>query len=1184
MLAFGAVPAGAGGTDLGGVREVENASVLLLSLRMRRILEFSLGLPPADLQPFSAVASVASAKPIFVCVDPLLACDGTAQAAAALLSWHRLPTCWVHWALSQGMPNMDALASSFSSLAAKPLGVSNFSSSTSTRLYATLLLRLHDRLLQQERCLLAGIEWSPCANPCGDLCLPQLRPTRLELQDCCAGSQREGESFGTTSTITPNALRPPGEGNSMPPAVWFGSSSGGGWQLPRRSDVGVGTALPIASKRNEILELVREGYLLLLQGETGCGKSTQVPQYILEEGIEEERNCKCRGVSSPRASLNRVRIVVTQPRRIAAITVARRVAEELGESCGEGVVGYKIRGATCAGPDCRLLFCTTGMLLRRLAMEGERWMFSPETVSHLIVDEVHERNCETDFLLTFLKRVIPKRPNLKIVLMSATMDANCFIRYFEGVTSAHTGRQLRQPRLLQVRGVVHPVYQVYLDDINRRLHAKRGSSVSSGVDNAEKPHSNNGSGSEVTGVCFQREPEEINYELIVRIVEEIDSSRDGAWAFVRVGAKAASSSENAAGYTGPPQSALEGSRYSAVLIFLPGVGEITQLQQMLSERSRSHCWWVLPLHGGLSTDEQQLCFQTQLPEPFRLKVVCATNIAETSITVPDIGTVIDTMRERRNLVDRGSNTPMLREQWCAVDSLTQRRGRAGRLRPGICLCLVPHSFVRRFEAVTPPEMQRVPLENVYLQVCASGIEDRMEFLASTPDPPDPASVRCAETALQDLGALESSASNGLSALGQHLAMLPCHPRLGKVLVLGCLLGVPGACLSIVAALSGRSPMLSPKDVVQRDEWNATRQELVRGIGCCSDHCALAALLHEWQFHGRWSQRDLCRYFGLAYDRMAAAAFERRHLCGVLIDMGLLPQDFTRREYYDWQVVPNWTLVRSAVSGGLYPSIIHATVNGHALSEKASLADRNRHMCYTVLQTRDRGGQVGPAFSFPRPICVYANSLLFGQTRLDCPWLACFSIQHRADHKSQLCAYDVSEATPYALLLFGNSPTYNMNAQELSVGGWARFKCSDGQRVLTLLEAARESFRRMLTRRIAEPRFDPSTSGELVAVVELLRTGGLGFEPTSPQFGLLAAPLPQIPSASSTCAVACKGAAVGRSAGSAACSAVSSGDGRACERAMSADCRTRATGIRSWKYGKIGDPGDARRARGTRLVQ
>merc|ERR1719409_897040 len=148
-------------------------------------------------------------------------------------------------------------------------------------------------------------------------------------------------------------------------------------------------------------------------------------------------------------------------------------------------------------------------------------------------------------------------------------------------------------------------------------------------------------------------------------------------------------------------------------------------------------WWVIPLHGALPAEEQQEAFRTSLAEGKTWKIIVCTNVAETSVTVPDVTVVIDSCRERRTGIDKFSNTPQLKEQWCAQDSLKQRRGRAGRVMPGVCLRLISQRKMDGLEPKTPPEMQRVPLENLYLQLCACGVTDRFEFLSRTPDPPDP---------------------------------------------------------------------------------------------------------------------------------------------------------------------------------------------------------------------------------------------------------------------------------------------------------------------------------------------------------------------------------------------------------------------------------------------------------------
>merc|ERR1719284_1904868 len=176
----------------------------------------------------------------------------------------------------------------------------------------------------------------------------------------------------------------------------------------------------------------------------------------------------------------------------------------------------------------------------------------------------------------------------------------------------------------------------------------------------------------------------------------------------------------------------------------------------IDEMGAPDSWWVIPLHGALPTEEQQDAFRTVLPEGKTWKIIVCTNVAETSVTVPDVTVVIDSCRERRTGIDKFSNTPQLKEQWCAQDSLMQRRGRAGRVRPGVCLRLITQRKMESLDTKTAPEMQRVPLENIFLMCCACGITNQAAFLAKTPDPPEEASVEFARATLFDMGALDAA--------------------------------------------------------------------------------------------------------------------------------------------------------------------------------------------------------------------------------------------------------------------------------------------------------------------------------------------------------------------------------------------------------------------------------------------
>ncbi|CAJ1409951.1 unnamed protein product [Effrenium voratum] len=332
-------------------------------------------------------------------------------------------------------------------------------------------------------------------------------------------------------------------------------------------------------------------------------------------------------------------------------------------------------------------------------------------------------------------------------------------------------------------------------------------------------------------------------------------------------------------------------------------------------------------------------------------------------------------------------------------------------------------------------MQRVPLENVYLQVCASGIGEKgisdqsealspAKFLELTPDPPDKSSVDFAEAALRELGALDPEDKlDGLTPLGRHLAALPCHPRLGKILVLGCLLGVPGPCLSICAAMSVRNPMLTTQDTAKRANWQTARNEMVAEIGTRSDHCAWAHIVQEWRF-GDMKQRELCRKLGLSFERMCSSMFERKHLSESLVQVGLLPASFKDDELDSKDKMPDWNLVRAAVVGGLYPNILHAQRrHSSGRYQTGSFGDKAKFLTYQMLQRNTAGRE-----AWPKTVNLHPNSLMFGHDQFHCPWLAFYTIQQT----TKLYAYDVSEASPFSLLLFGGEPEYNECTHTLQI--------------------------------------------------------------------------------------------------------------------------------------------------------
>ena len=358
--------------------------------------------------------------------------------------------------------------------------------------------------------------------------------------------------------------------------------------------------LPIWNFKSELLESIESHQVVIICGETGCGKSTQVPAYILESELSGGRHCK---------------IYCTEPRRISAISLARRVSEELGErkndvGTSRSLVGYAIRLESQITPQTRLVYATTGIVMRML--EGGNDLHE---ITHLVLDEVHERTIDSDFLLIVLRKLMVRRPGLKVILMSATVNAEQFSRYLDGAP------------VLTVPGRTFPVVTRYLEDAIEVTNY--GNTEGSPAtfrdededDDAESPSNAavktdlSGYSAKTRNTLAEFNEYRIDYDLITRLLETI--ARNQAY-----------------------------TEYSkAILVFLPGIAEIRALNDMLAGHPAfSHNWYVYPLHSTIATEEQERAFL--VPPKGTRKIVLATNIAETGITIPDVTCVIDTGKHK----------------------------------------------------------------------------------------------------------------------------------------------------------------------------------------------------------------------------------------------------------------------------------------------------------------------------------------------------------------------------------------------------------------------------------------------------------------------------------------------------------------------------------------------------------
>ncbi|MDT0445124.1 ATP-dependent RNA helicase HrpA [Streptomyces johnsoniae] len=512
--------------------------------------------------------------------------------------------------------------------------------------------------------------------------------------------------------------------------------------------------LPVSRKKDEILAAIRDHQVVIVAGETGSGKTTQIPKICLELG---------RGVQGL--------IGHTQPRRIAARTVAQRVADELGGQLG-GAVGYKVRFTDQAGDDTLVKLMTDGILLAEVQHDRELRQYDT-----LIIDEAHERSLNIDFLLGYLAQLLPRRPDLKVVITSATIDPQRFARHFRD-------REGRDAPVIEVSGRTFPVEVRY-----RPLLEEEG----------EAPDRD-----QVTAIC--------------EAVDELQASGPGD-----------------------------------ILVFLSGEREIRDTADALEKR-RLRMTEVLPLYARLSHGEQQRVFQAH---PGR-RVVLATNVAETSLTVPGIKYVIDPGTARISRYSHRTKVQRLPIEAVSQASANQRKGRCGRTSDGICIRLYSEEdFLSRPE-FTDAEILRTNLASVILQMNAAGLGDieRFPFI----DPPDHRSIKAGVQLLEELGAL---AGARLTDTGRKLAQLPVDPRLARMILEADRNGCAREVMVIAAALSIQDPRERPAD--KQQQADAKHARFREGPAEESDFLALLAL---WSYV-REQQRALS---SSAFRRMCRTEF------------------------------------------------------------------------------------------------------------------------------------------------------------------------------------------------------------------------------------------------------------------------------------------------------------------------
>ncbi|WP_030623470.1 ATP-dependent RNA helicase HrpA [Streptomyces sclerotialus] len=478
--------------------------------------------------------------------------------------------------------------------------------------------------------------------------------------------------------------------------------------------------LPVSQKKDDILEAIRDHQVVIVAGETGSGKTTQIPKICLELG---------RGVKGL--------IGHTQPRRIAARTVAERVAEELKSPLGEAV-GWKVRFTDQVGGDTLVKLMTDGILLAEIQTDRELRQYDT-----IIIDEAHERSLNIDFLLGYLAQLLPKRPDLKVVITSATIDPERFSRHFGDAP------------IIEVSGRTYPV------EVRYRPLLEEGS------DDADRD--------QVSAIC--------------EAVDELQAEGPGD-----------------------------------ILVFLSGEREIRDTADALTKRlnrggALARETEVLPLYARLSHAEQHRVFQRHSGR----RIVLATNVAETSLTVPGIRYVIDTGMARISRYSYRTKVQRLPIEPISQASANQRKGRCGRLSDGICIRLYSEEDFESRPEFTDAEILRTNLASVILQMTAAGLGDIEKFPFI--DPPDRRNIKDGVQLLEELGAIDPKQKDPkkrLTQTGRKLSQLPVDPRLARMVLEADRNGCVREVMVIAAGLSIQDPRERPADKQQQADQQHAR--------------------------------------------------------------------------------------------------------------------------------------------------------------------------------------------------------------------------------------------------------------------------------------------------------------------------------------------------------------------------
>lgn len=768
--------------------------------------------------------------------------------------------------------------------------------------------------------------------------------------------------------------------------------------------------LPMSQYKSKVLELIAHNAYSIIIGATGSGKTTQVPQILLEDAIANGTGGACN-------------VICTQPRRIAATSVARRVAEERAESLQQSV-GYHVRfDSKLPQLGGSINYCTTGILLMQLQREPDAIL---DRTSHIVIDEVHERDILIDFLLIILKKVVAQRIASgkkvpKIVLMSATMDADLFASYFSTVID---GEEVQCPTL-SVPGRTFPVRERYLENILGELRTTyTGSDLQLlSTDQATRDYL-------VADAEFTRANPSLRQEGQVESVQPEDFVID--WKKERkVTADGVATISNEREDALVPYGLIattiahiaKTTTEGAILVFLPGLDEIVQVDKLLQAnrplgidfKDKSK-YEVYMLHSSLPAGQKEVF--GEVLQGCR-KIILATNIAETSITIPDVQYVVDSGKLREKQYDQVRRITKLQCTWVSKSNSKQRAGRAGRVQNGNYYALFSNARYQSLRAIGLPEMLRADLQEICLDIKAQAFQSPIrEFLAAAIEPPSPEAVDSSVMNLQALDALTDD--ERITPLGRLLASLPVHPSLGKMIVLGIIFRCLDPMLILGAAAGERSLFLNPLEA--RRAAQEAKISFVDGSG--SDHIATLNAVRQMRTIRDQKNDYYMRDFGtqnfIHNNAFKAIDSTARQIEEILVEAGLIP--FTapyaraHSEYGDPALnenSKNTPLIKALVMAGLHPNL--AVNTGGPLYRTPGEVRTMIHPS-SINAPRDRKDRSGG----------HPYGTLFSYTAMA-----------RSQDGNSLTLRDTSHSTPLIACLFGGRLRHD-GGNVLEMDGWLPF--------------------------------------------------------------------------------------------------------------------------------------------------